>query len=123
MVKDAEAHAEEDRRKREEIELRNGAESAAFAAEKLLADNADKVPEDLKTEVEGKVAAVRTALEGEDVEAVKSASEELQQALQRVGEHVYKQDAPGAGGEGPQAPEDGSGPGSDDTVEGEYREV
>ena len=98
-------------------------ESAAFAAEKLLADNADKVPEDLKTEVEGKVAAVRTALEGEDVEAVRSASEELQQALQRVGEHVYKPDAPGAGGEGPETPEGGSEPGSDDTVEGEYREV
>ena len=121
MVKDAEAHAEEDRRKREEIELRNGAESTTFAAEKLLADNADKVPDDLKTEVEGKIAAVRTALEGEDVDAVKSAAEELQQALQRVGEHVYKQDA--AGGEEPQTPDDGSGPRPDDTVEGEYREV
>ena len=122
MVKDAEAHAEEDRRKREEIELRNGAESAAFAAEKLLADNADKVPEDLKTEVEGKIAAVRTALEGDDIEPVRSASEELQQALQRVGEHVYKQDAPGA--DGPETPNEGdSTPGSNDTVEGEYREV
>ena len=121
MVKDAEAHAEEDRRKREEIELRNGAESTAFAAEKLLADNADKVPDDLKTEVEGKVAAVRTALEGEDVDAVRSAAEELQQALQRVGEHVYKQDAPG--GDGPEAPDDGPAPRPDDTVEGEYREV
>ena len=64
---------------------------------------------------------MRTALEGEDVDAVKSAVEELQQALQRVGEHVYKQDA--AGGEEPQAPDDGSGPRPDDTVEGEYREV
>ena len=92
-----------------------------------------------------KVAAVRTALEGEDVDAVKSAAEELQQALHRVGDAasraeravdgsqrrvrhkelaigaVYKQDTPGD--EGPQAPEDGSGPRPDDTVEGEYREV
>ena len=79
------------------------------------------MPDDLKTEVEGKVAAVRTALEGEDVDAVRSAAEELEQSLQRVGEHVYKQDGPGDGGA--ETPDDGPAPGSDDTVEGEYREV
>jgi molecular chaperone DnaK len=128
MVKDAEAHAEEDQRKREEVELRNGAESAAFAAEKLLADNADKVPDNLKEEIEGKIASVRTALQGEDVTAIKSAVEELEQAVQRVGELVYSQDAgdPAAEAEEPEAPVDGAEggePPSDDTVEGEYREV
>ena len=128
MVKDAREHAEEDRRNREEIELRNGAESAGFAAEKLLADHADKVPEDLKEEIEGKIAAVRTALQGEDVDQIRSSVEELEKAVQRVGELVYGEaSAPGDGGGGqteePQEGQDGEEPPSDDTVEGEYREV
>ncbi len=127
MVKDAEEHAEEDSRKREEAELRNGAESAAFVAEKLLTDNADKLPADLKEEIEGKVTAVRTTLQGEDVVAIRSSVEELEKAVQRVGELVYSQQAD-AGGEAeqPEAPPDdevGADPPSDDTVEGEYREV
>ena len=89
------------RRKREEIELRNGAESTAFAAEKLLAENADKVPDDLKAEVEGKVAAVRTALEGEDVDAVRSAVTELEQvpaARRRAGVQAGRGRRRGAAG-------------------------
>ena len=122
MVSDAEAHADEDLAKREEVELRNSADSAAFAAEKLLADNEDKVPSELKEEIEGKIAAVRTALEGEDTTPLKAAVEELQAALQKVGELVYSQTAGGA--ETP--PEDDSGGDDsppDETVEGEYREV
>jgi molecular chaperone DnaK len=126
MVTEAEAHAEEDRAKREEVELRNSADSAAFAAEQLLKDNEDKVPADLKEEIEGKIAALRTALAGEDTGQIKTAADELQAVMQRVGELVYSEQAsPPEDGE---APPDGSGDGaqdspSDETVEGEYREV
>lgn len=91
MVGEAEAHAEEDQAKREEVELRNSADSAAFAAEGLLKENEDKVPADLKEEIEGKIAALRTALSGEDTGQVKTAVDELQAAMQRVGELVYSE--------------------------------
>ncbi len=125
MVQDAETHAEEDKRKREEVDVRNSADNAVFAAEKLLKDNEDKVPDDLKQEIYGKIEAVRTALNGEDIEAVKAAMQELQTALQKVGEIVYSQ-TPGGDGAGP---EESPAEGTDDespqegTVEGEYREV
>ena len=121
MVRDAEMHAEEDRRRREETQTRNNAENMAYSAEKMLQDNADKIPADLKTEVEGKIAAVRSALSGGDIAAITAASNELQEAMQRVGQAVYAQ--PGAGA--PDAGGDAS-PGAapdDDSVEGEFREV
>ena len=131
MVKDAEAHADEDVQRREEVETRNVAENAAYSAEKLLKDHEEKVPADLKEEIEGKIEAVRTALKAEDVGEIKSALEALQEAIQRVGQLVYSQagggdDAPPEGGEPPEG--DGEGEGKDDdesedTVEGEYREV
>ena len=95
MVRDAEMHAEEDRRRREETQTRNNAENMAYSAEKMLQDNADKIPAELKTEVEGKIAAVRSALSGGDIAAITAASNELQEAMQRVGQAVYAQ--PGAG--------------------------
>ncbi len=121
MVKDAESHAEEDRQKREEIETRNTADSATYAAEKLLKDNEDKVPEDLKAEVNANVQAVRDALKGEDIAAIRAALDTLQASVQKVGEAVYK---PTGGDGGPQQPGAG-GPDADGdgTVEGEYREV
>ena len=121
MVSEAEAHAEEDQRKREEVELRNNAENTAYAADKMLTDNADKVPADLKEEIEGKVAAVRSALQAEDTAPIKSAVDELQASMQKLGEAVYSQ----PGQDGPSAG-DGSEGGdaeSEGTVEGEYREV
>ena len=121
MVKEAEEHADEDTRKREEVEGRNNAENAAFSAEKLVQDNADKVPDDLKQEIEGKIAAVRSALQGEDTAQISTAVEELQASLQKVGELVYSQtpsaDAPPEGEEAKDETDTG------DTVEGEYREV
>ena len=119
MVKDAESHAEEDRKKREEIETRNAADSATYAAEKLLKDNEDKVPDDLKDEVNANVQAVRDALNGEDMAAITSAMTALQASVQKVGEAVYGQQG---GGQGPTEPPEAGG---DDggTVEGEYREV
>ncbi len=129
MVKDAETHAEEDQHKLEEVEIRNSADNAAFAAEKLLKDNEDKVPDDLKQEIEGKVEAVRTALNGADIEAIKTAMEELQAAIQKVGEIVYSQTPGGdgagdsAGGEEPPAEGADEESKEEGTVEGEYREV
>ena len=122
MVRDAEMHAEEDRRRREETQTRNNAENMAYSAEKMLQDNADKIPADLKTEVEGKIAAVRSALSGGDIAAITAASTELQEAMQRVGQAVYAQ--PGAGGAdaGGDASPGGAAP-DDDSVEGEFREV
>jgi molecular chaperone DnaK len=121
MVGAAEEHAEEDRRKREEIQTRNTAENTAYTAEKLLTDNADKVPEDLKTEVEGAVAAVRTALQGEDIAQINSAMEALQTSVQKVGEAVYSQQPSGPAEDPPS--ESGPDEPPEDTVEGEFREV
>ena len=91
MVRDAEMHAEEDARRREETTTRNNAENMAYSAEKLIQDNADKIDDSLKTEVEGKIAAVRSALQGGDIAAITAASNELQTAIQQVGQAVYAQ--------------------------------
>ena len=122
MVRDAEMHAEEDRRRREETQTRNNAENMAYSAEKMLQDNADKIPADLKTEVESKIAAVRSALSGGDIAAITAASNELQEAMQRVGQAVYAQPGAGAADAGGDASPGGAAP-DDDSVEGEFREV
>ena len=122
MVRDAEMHAEEDRRRREETQTRNNAENMAYSAEKMLQDNADKIPADLKTEVEGKIAAVRSALSAGDIAAITAASNELQEAMQRVGQAVYAQPGAGAADAGGDASPGGGAP-DDDSVEGEFREV
>ena len=127
MVSDAERFAEEDERKRQEVQTRNNAENAAYAAEKMIRDNAENIPEDLKTEVEGKVAAVRSALQNNDIARIESTLNELQESLQKVGQAVYSQagagaaDAPPPGGEGSPPTEGASD--DDNTVEGEFREV
>ncbi|BDO40732.1 molecular chaperone DnaK [Cellulomonas sp. NTE-D12] len=89
MVKDAEAHAAEDKRRREEAETRNSAEQLAYSTEKLLKDNADKLSDDVKTQVETAVADVRKALDGTDLDAVKTAHSALLAAGQKIGEAVY----------------------------------
>ncbi|MFT9067647.1 MAG: molecular chaperone DnaK [Acetobacter syzygii] len=98
MVKDAEANAAADKAKREQVEARNSAESLVHQVEKSLADVGDKVPAADKTEAEGAIAAVKSALEGTDVDALKSATERLTQAAMKVGEAAYKagQEAEGA---------------------------
>ena len=124
MVSEAEEHAEEDRHKREEVELRNSAETSAYAAEKLLADNVDKVPSELKEEIEGKIASLRTALQGEDAAEVKTALQELQEGLQKIGEIVYSQQAAEPSSEESTEEDSGEeGESSEETVEGEYKEV
>jgi molecular chaperone DnaK len=128
MVKDAEQHAGEDKKRKEEVETRNTADAAVFTAEKALRDGGDKVPADVKSEVEAKVAAVRSALEGKDQAAIKRATDDLYQSVQKIGAAMYNQ--PGAGptmggdgGAGPEPDGDGKKPGGDDVVEGQFKEA
>lgn len=89
MVKDAEAHAEQDKARREAADTRNAAESLAYSVEKLLKENDDKLPEDVKTSVQGDVDELKKALEGDDDAAVKSALEKLQASQSKLGEALY----------------------------------
>jgi len=107
MRKDAEANAEEDRQQREAVELRNDADNQLYRTEKMLADNADKLPAEDKAKVEKAVAAVKEALKGTDTAAIKTATEKLNEAWQAVSEVLYKNAAEKAqkskGGQGPSA--------------------
>jgi molecular chaperone DnaK len=121
MRKDAETHAEEDRKRKELIEARNNADNTVYAAEKALREFGDKVPAEIKAEVEAKVAEVKKAAEGEDVAAIKSATEALGLVIQKIGGAVYQgPNAPEgeASGEEPN-PNPEAGP---DVVEGEVKE-
>jgi molecular chaperone DnaK len=135
MVKDAEANAEADRKRREAVEARNGLEALVHSTDKTLKENGDKVPAAEKAEVETALAAARSTLEGGDADAIKAAGETLSQAAMKMGEALYKaqaaeaQAAPGgeAGGPGAQ-PGGGAGPGagggkSDRVVDADFEEV
>jgi len=91
MMADAEKFAEEDRQRREEAEVRNRAESLAYTTEKFLSENADKVPGDVKSEVESAIADLKKALEGTDTEAIKTATEHAAQVSQKMGTAIYAQ--------------------------------
>ena len=93
MVKEAEAHAEEDKKRREDAETRNSAEQQAYSIDKLLKDNKDKLPEDVHSEVSEAVADLKKALEGDDIEPIKTAQEKLSSVAQKVGEALYQADA------------------------------
>jgi molecular chaperone DnaK len=105
MIRDAEQYADEDRKRKEEVELRNSADSAVYSTEKFLSDNADKVPDDVKSEVQADIAEVKTALEGDDSDAISSAAAKLAASSQKMGAAMYAQsggpaesDASSAGG-------------------------
>ncbi|MBI4785800.1 MAG: molecular chaperone DnaK [Chloroflexi bacterium] len=130
MVKEAQRFADEDRKRKEEVEVRNNADSSVYQAEKLLRDLGDKVPSDVKTEVEGKIATLRTAMGGKDVQDIKHKTEELATALQKIGEKMYQQQGgpeaatpPPGGDSGGETGGEPQGPSGTDTVEGEFREV
>jgi|SRR5579875_476861 len=126
LQREAERYAEEDRRRREEIELRNNADSLAYQAEKILRDNADKIPSDLKSEIEGKVQTLRTALQSGTIDDVRRGFEDLSQSLQKVGQAVYSGAGAGAGFSGTSDGASGAGAAGgaeEGTVEGEFREV
>ena len=114
MVNEAQAHAEDDRKRREQIETRNHLESSVYAAEKALGEFGDKVDAAVKTEVEDKIRAANDALTGDDLEKMTTAQGELDTALGKIGQAMYAQ--PGADG----AP---GTPPNDDTIEGEFREA
>jgi molecular chaperone DnaK len=125
MVRDAEAHAEEDRKHREEVEARNQADSLVYQAEKVLQENADKIDASVRSEVESKIEPVKQAIKDNDVERMRSTSQELATAMQKIGEAVYRQ-AQGAGagaqsGTGTDGKPGKSGDG--DVVDADFKEV
>jgi len=137
LVKDAEMHAEEDRRNREKIEARNQGDTMAYSIEKTLQDLGDKVPADTKKDVEEKITALRDALKTDDVERIKSATEALRASSMKIGEIMYQQEQakqqaeqsgqpgqPGQpGAERPEGEPAGAGAKRDgDTIEGEFKE-
>jgi molecular chaperone DnaK len=135
MKKDAEANAEEDRKRKDLIEARNHADNTAYAAEKALKEFGEKVPADIKSEIEAKVAEIRQTVDGEDIEAMKSATEALGQLIQKIGASVYEgqEVANGASEAGAQQSEeadpssegsDGEAPqsGEDDVIDGEVKD-
>ena len=119
MVKDAEAHATEDKRRRESVDVKNHGESLAHDAEKALKEYGDKVAQSDRSAVEAAVAALRASLQGEDVEAIKARSNDLMQAQMKLGEAMYKAQQTGGAAE-PGAPE---GQPKDDVIDAEFREV
>ena len=125
MVDEAQAHEAEDQRKRAEVETRNQADSLAYATEKLLQEHADKVPADLKAEAEGKIAALKAAVNANNVAEMQTAMADLNATMQRLGQAVYAPPTGGAApGGGADMPGGGAAAGPDaDTVEGEFREV
>ncbi|UYP18423.1 molecular chaperone DnaK [Rhodococcus sp. Z13] len=115
MVKDAEAHAEEDRKRREEAEARNQAESLVHQTEKFVKENEDKVPGDVKEKVETAIKDVKDALAGSDIDAVKSAVEKLATESQALGQAIYE----AQGAEGGAAGDGAAAGGADDVVDAE----
>jgi molecular chaperone DnaK len=131
MVKDAEAHAAEDQKHKEEVEARNQADSLVYQAEKVLRDNADKIDASLRSEIEGKIEPVKQALMDNDLDRMRSTSEELARSMQKIGEQIYRQaqgagagagtgagqatgtEGPGSGGRGPEG----------DVVDADFKEV
>jgi molecular chaperone DnaK len=120
MVKEAEAHASEDRSRREEVELRNQADQMVYQAEKVLKENEERIPAEVKTEVEAKMEALKTASKGGDVATLRTAIDEFNEALGKVGQHIYQ--GAGAAPGGGQAPAGEEKP-KDDVVDADYREV
>ncbi|MGJ0183622.1 molecular chaperone DnaK [Corynebacterium glyciniphilum] len=116
MVKDAEAHADEDKKRREEQEVRNSAESMAYQTRKFLSDSEDKVSEETKTKVEEAATAVDEALKGDDIEAIKEAVEKLSAESQEMGKAIYEAEAANAEGADGAA---GEGAADDDVVDAE----
>ncbi|MDA0798526.1 MAG: molecular chaperone DnaK [Chloroflexi bacterium] len=132
LVKEAEAHAEEDAKRREVVEARNGADNAAYQADKSLAEHGDKITPELNQEITDQIASVRALLAQdppiEDAAALRAAVESLTASLTQIGQQVYEKQQAEGGADAPPTAEDGGeaapdAGGDDDTVEGEFREV
>jgi molecular chaperone DnaK len=127
MRKEAEAHAEEDRRRKELIEARNTADNAIYTAEKALRDLGEKVPAEVKKQVEEQVAKVRSAMSSDNIEEIKGQTDKLFQVIQQIGASAYQSSGPEAGQaqgtQGGAAGENPPGGGGEDVVDGEFRNV
>jgi molecular chaperone DnaK len=131
MVKDAQAHAAEDKKKREVVEVRNEADNRIYSVEKLLADHGDKIGEEDRKKIQEEIAAARKAMEGGDIETIRAATQNLVKASQKIGEEMYKKtaasgaggpDSDGSGGAG-QAESAGGAQSDEKVVDAEYTEV
>jgi molecular chaperone DnaK len=134
MVKEGQAHAAEDKSRREKVEAHNEGDNAAYQAEKFIRENGDKIPADKKSELETKIAATRQAIAGDDVAVMRSATEDLKNTFSQIGAAMY-QNPGAAGGAAPEGAADGAngangtngagknGNPPDDVVEGEFRET
>jgi molecular chaperone DnaK len=128
MVKEAEAHAGEDRAKREEVELRNQADHMIHQAEKVMKDNDDKIPADVKAEVTAKLESLKTVAKGSDTAALRKEMDEFNESLQKIGEHIYQQAGAGVGASTGAGNPDGQESSDqkkkdEDVVDADYREV
>ncbi len=118
MVDEAEKYAEEDARRRDEAETRNRADTLAYSTEKFVNENAERIPSDIKAEVEAAIADLKKALEGTDLDAIKEATEKAAQVSQKMGTAIYAQSQAGAASSEP-ADSEGEGPADEDVVEAE----
>lgn len=118
MVREAEEYAEEDRKRREEAEVRNNAESLVHQTEKVIKDNEEQIPEDVKSETEGAVSELKQALEGSDIDTIRSASEKVALASQKIGSSIYGQGQE-SGAEGAEAAAGESDQANEDVVDAE----
>jgi molecular chaperone DnaK len=127
MVKDAESHAADDAKKREQAEVKNQAEAAVFRTEQFLREYNDRLPTEGKQEAERKIAAVRTALEGTSPEAIRSATQDLEQYIQTLGAQMYSAENPagaaGAAADGASGSANGKGKSGEDVVDAEFTEA
>jgi molecular chaperone DnaK len=119
MMAEAEKFAEEDARRRDEAETRNRADTLAYQTEKFVAENAEKIPDDIKSEVEAAVADLKKALEGTDIDAIKEATEKAAQVSQKMGTAIYAQSQAASAAAGESAPGDAGGQQDDEVVEAE----
>ncbi len=119
MVRDAEQYADEDRQRREQVETRNQADSLVYSTEKFLADNADKIEESLRTEVQGDVDTLKQTLEGDDIDAVRTAVTRLGESSQKMGAAMYAQGEADAAAAAPGSEGTSTGGGADDVVDAE----
>jgi molecular chaperone DnaK len=126
MVEEASKNRSADEARKELVELRNQADTAAYQAEKLVKDMEDKIPADQRSKVEGEVKDLREAIQGDDKARIKSLMEALQADMQAIGQAAYQQPGAGpqaAGPQGPQGPQGGEGGSDEDVVEGEFHEA
>jgi molecular chaperone DnaK len=126
MRKEAELHAEEDKRRKQVVEARNHADNLIYQAEKMLRENADKIDSEKKQQIDTKISDLRSKVTGEDVEGIQKLIQEMEELIQQVGASMYQQPGSEAGQADPQSgPEQGgdSQPGNDDVVDGEFKSV